>query len=141
MSFRSFSASVRFTDFTVGHDHHVLHAFLAMTLFGALYYILPRLARRDWPSASLISAHFWLCALGTVGYVAVLSIHGWQQGAQWNAAVMTPAEIAAAGLTWNVAGSISTALMTVGHLVFCGHVLWLLAPRAERRDNQPQLAR
>lgn len=141
MSLRSVSTATRFTDFVVAHEHHVLHAFLAMTLFGALYYILPRLTRRDWPSASLISAHFWLCVLGTIGYVVALSIHGIQQGAQWNATVMSPAEIAAAGLTWNVAGSISTALMTVGHLVFCGHVLWLLAPRAERRDNQPQLAR
>lgn len=141
MSLRAFSAVTRFTDFTVGQAHHLQHAFLAMALFGALYYILPRLARREWPSAALISSHFWLCVLGTLGYVAVLCVHGWQQGSQWNAAVLTPAEVAAAALPWNVAGSLCTALMTVGHLVFYGHVLWLLAPRAERRDNQPQLAR
>lgn len=141
MSMRTFSTATRFTDFTVGHAHQISHAFLAMVLFAVLYYALPRLARREWPSASLIRTHFWLCVLGTLGVVVALSIHGWIQGAQWNAATLTPAQIATDSLPWNVAVSVSTLLMTLGHLVFCGHVLWLLAPRGERRDDSAQLAR
>lgn len=141
MPLRGFSAATRFTDFMVGHAHQLSHAFLAMTFFGALYFILPRLARREWPSATLVGAHFWLCALGTLGYVAVTSLHGWIQGEQWNAAVLTPAQIAAAGQPWRVAGSACLALLATGHLAFCAHVLWLLAPRAERREGQPNVAR
>lgn len=138
---RGLSAATRFTEFMVGHAHHVSHAFLAMALFGALYYLLPRIARRDWPAAALVGAHFWLCALGTAGYVGVTSVHGWIQGGQWNAAVMSPAQIAAAGQPWHLAASGCLALLTVGHLVFCAHVLWLLAPRAERRESQATVAR
>lgn len=141
MSTRSVSVATRFTDFTVGHAQHVAHGFIAMALFAVLYYALPRLARREWPSAALIRTHFWLCALGTVGVVAALSVHGWIQGAQWNAAVLTPAQIAAASQPWNVAVTAGSLLMTLGHLVFCGHVLWLLAPRGERRDDSTQHAR
>lgn len=138
---RSVSAATRFTDFILGHEHLVLHAFLAMALFGALYYILPRLARREWPSASLVRTHFWLCALGTVGLVAVLGVHGWIQGQQWNDPAVTPAQVAASALPWNVAGTACASLLALGHLVFAAHVLWLLAPRAERRDGQPLAAR
>lgn len=141
MPLRGLSAVTRFTEFMTGHAHHVSHAFLAMTLFGALYFILPRLARREWPSASLVSAHFWLCAVGTVGYVAVTGIHGWIQGQQWNAAVLTPAQIAAAGQPWHAAATGCVALLAVGHLVFAAHVLWLLAPRADRNGAQPSVAR
>lgn len=141
MSFRGVSAVTRFTDFTLSHEHHVLHAFLAMALFGALYYILPRLARRDWPSSALVGAHYWLCALGTAGYVLVAGIHGWIQGGQWNDAALPPAQVAAAALPWNVAGTVCMGLLFLGHLVFCAHVLWLLAPRAERREGHNHNAR
>lgn len=141
MPLRGLSAATRFTDFTVSHEHHVLHAFLAMALFGALYYILPRLTRREWPSASLVSVHFWLCALGTAGFVLVTAVHGWIQGAQWNAAVLPPAQVAASALTWNVAATACVASLALGHLVFLAHVLWLLAPRAERQGGQNPHAR
>lgn len=140
-SLRSVSAVTRFTDFTLGQEQLLLQGFLAMALFGALYYIMPRLARREWPSASLVRAHFWLCALGAVGLVAVLCIHGWIQGLQWNDPAVAPAQVALSAQPWNVAGTVFTALLTLGHLVFAAHVLWLLAPRAERRDGQPLVAR
>jgi cbb3-type cytochrome oxidase subunit 1 len=110
-------------------------------LFGALYFMLPRLTRREWPSSSLIHAHFWLCAIGIAGYVVVMSIHGWMQGMQWNAAQMTPAQVAVAAYPWNVARSVFGGLLTLGHIVFCVHVIWMLIPRAERRDGPTLLAR
>jgi cytochrome c oxidase cbb3-type subunit 1 len=141
MSLRDINSVTHFTNFTVGHAHHGMHAFLAMALFGALYFMLPRLTRREWPSASLIHAHFWLCAIGIAGYVVVMSIHGWMQGMQWNAAQMTPAQVAVAAYPWNVARSVFGGLLTLGHIVFCVHVIWMLIPRAERRDGPTLLAR
>ncbi len=141
MALRDVNAVTHFTNFTIGHAHHGMHAFLTMALFGAFYFILPRLAQREWPSAALIHLHFWLCAIGTIGYVVVMSIHGWMQGMQWNAAVMTPAQIAAAAEPWNYARTICGSLMTLGHIVFCAHVLWMLAPRAEKRQGPTLFAR
>ena len=35
-----------------------------MVMFGAIYFMLPRILQREWPSASLISVHFWGTAIG-----------------------------------------------------------------------------
>ena len=61
-----------------------LYGFFAMTMFGAIYYILPRVSGVAMPSGKLITAQFWLAALGIVIYVAALAIGGLKQGQALN---------------------------------------------------------
>src|SRR5690606_39352260 len=40
------------THWTVAHAHVGAYAFVTLALFGAIYYIMPRITRREWPSAA-----------------------------------------------------------------------------------------
>ena len=52
-----------FTHYTVAHAHLGVYGFFTMIMFGATYYILPRMTGREWASASMIRMHFWLLSL------------------------------------------------------------------------------
>ncbi|MGF1483086.1 MAG: cbb3-type cytochrome c oxidase subunit I [Opitutales bacterium] len=80
MALRSVNEITHFTQFTVAHAHHGVYAFYTMVMFGAVYFFMPRILYREWPSAALISIHFWTTALGIGLYVVGLSIGGWLQG-------------------------------------------------------------
>mgnify|MGYP005852966597 CR=1 FL=1 len=69
-----------FTHWTIAHAHVGVYAFATFILFGSAYYILPRLVGREWPSARLISWHFWLVLSGIALYVVPLTVGGVLQG-------------------------------------------------------------
>jgi cytochrome c oxidase cbb3-type subunit I len=64
MSFRTISQITQFTLIAVGHTQLGLFGFYSMILFGAYYYIVPRLLERRWLSHRMVMAHFWLCVVG-----------------------------------------------------------------------------
>ncbi|MGF1449049.1 MAG: cbb3-type cytochrome c oxidase subunit I, partial [Opitutales bacterium] len=80
MALRSVNEITHFTQFTVAHAHHGVYAFFTMVMFGSVYFFMPRLLFREWPSAALISVHFWTTAIGIGIYVVGLSLGGWLQG-------------------------------------------------------------
>ncbi|MDX2111252.1 MAG: cbb3-type cytochrome c oxidase subunit I [Verrucomicrobiota bacterium] len=82
MALRQVSEITHFTHFTVGHTHQGVYAFFTMIMFGAVYYIMPRLLEREWPSAMLIRTHFWCCASGITLMIVSLMVGGWIQGTQ-----------------------------------------------------------
>jgi cytochrome c oxidase cbb3-type subunit 1 len=51
-----------------------------MTAFGSIYYILPRLVGKEWPSSCLISWHFWLALSGILLGASALILGGLIQG-------------------------------------------------------------
>ena len=79
-STRSLNAIVRFTDFTVGLQQFVNYGFLSMDIFGAAYYILPRVTGKFWPSAKLVHLHFWSSTIGGLGLALYLIICGYPAG-------------------------------------------------------------
>jgi cytochrome c oxidase cbb3-type subunit 1 len=134
-----------FTHWTVAHAHVGVYSFVTFVLFGSMYYILPRLVGREWPSARLIRWHFWLVLVGIALYVVMLTIFGVFQGL----ALLDPkvpfqrsVEVSLPGL---VARSIAGGILTAGHLVFAYHY-WLMVrgrrPAPERlplHDVRPVL--
>lgn len=76
-STRSLNAIVRFTDFTVGQQQLFNYGFVSMVIFGAAYYILPRVTGAFWPFAKLVHLHFWSCAIGGLGLALHLLICGY----------------------------------------------------------------
>jgi cytochrome c oxidase cbb3-type subunit 1 len=118
---RSVNAVTHFTHYTVGHSHLGLYAFVTMVFFGAIYFIVPRITGREWPSPRLISAHFWLVTVGVAIYVLSLSIGGWLQGLAMLDASRPFMESMLLTLPYLQARSVGGALMVLGHLVFVWH--------------------
>jgi len=140
MALRSVNEITHFTHFTVGHAHHGVYAFFTMIMFGGVYYMLPRLLKREWPSAGLIRIHFWGCAIGITIMVVALQAGGWIQGLQMNNASIPFLETVQNTIPWLKARSISGLFLTVGHIAFGINVFWMLfAAGAVRAKNGPTL--
>ena len=130
MAIRSFNETTHFTHFTVAHAHQGLYAFFTMVMFGAIYYIMPRVLLKEWPSATLIRTHFWAAAIGVTLYWIDLSIGGWIQGTEMNNASIPFLEVVRHTVPWLFARSVAGIIMTIGHLAFAVNFGWmLLAPR------------
>ena len=130
---RSVNTVTHFTHFTVAHAHLGMYAFVAITLFGGIYFVMPRVVEREWPYPRLIAAHFWLVVVGIVVYVVSLSIGGWLQGRAMLDATRPFLDSVAVTLPWLKARSIGGALMTAGHAVFAVHFLAMVFDLGPRR--------
>ncbi|MCD8481867.1 MAG: cbb3-type cytochrome c oxidase subunit I [Verrucomicrobia bacterium] len=146
MALRSVNEVTHFTHFTVGHAHHGVYAFFTMIMFGSVYYMMPRLLKREWPSAFLIHTHWWACALGIMLMVVALHIGGWIQGLQMNALdedgvpVFTFIETVRNTVPWLHARSISGLLLMIGHMAFFLNVFWMIFSKpAAVSDSKPTL--
>lgn len=119
--------TAHFTHYTIAHAHLGMYAFVTMVLFGAMYYIMPRLTGREWSSGWLISIHFWTTAVGMAIYFVGLTIGGWLQGLMLQNPSTPFLDIVAMTLPYLWSRSFAAALMTSGHFVFAflvGRMLW-----------------
>jgi cytochrome c oxidase cbb3-type subunit I len=126
MALRTVSEVTHFTHFVVGHAHHGVYAFFTMIMFGGVYYMMPRLLQREWPSATLIKLHFWGCAIGVSIMIFALQIGGWMQGMQLNDATIPFLDVVQNTIPWLKARSVSGLFLTVGHLAFAVNFFWML---------------
>lgn len=132
MALREVNLVTHFTHFTVGHAHHGVYAFFTMTMFGGIYYMMPRITRKEWPSAALIHLHFWGTAIGITIYVVGLSIGGWIQGLSMNNPDIPFIEVVKHTLPWLMSRSVGGSLMTLGHIAFAINFAWMLCYKCER---------
>lgn len=118
---REVNRVTHFTHWTVAHAHVGVYAFVTFALFGAIYYIMPRVTRREWPSPGLIRWHFWLVLIGIAAYVIVLTIAGTFQGlALLDPA--TPFQVSTERSLWGLwARSAAGLLLTAGHICFAAN--------------------
>ncbi|MDI6401378.1 cbb3-type cytochrome c oxidase subunit I [Balneolaceae bacterium ANBcel3] len=132
---RSVNEIIHFTHFVVAHAHIGLYAFVTMMLFGACYYILPRVLLREWHSKPLIKLHFWLTASGIILYVAALQYIGFFQGLAMNDPDVPFTETVTMTMPYLVARSASGVLMAAGHLIFAWLVFKMAFSPAEEVDT------
>jgi cytochrome c oxidase cbb3-type subunit 1 len=75
--FRDFVEYSAFGKFIVlAHAHINLLGWVEMAIFGALYYVVPRLSGRAIYSVRLVKVHFWIHNFGLVGMVAFFALAG-----------------------------------------------------------------
>jgi len=117
-AFRSMSAVVRFTSFATGLEQLLVYGCASMVVFGASYFILPRLTGALWPSAKLVHVHFWATALGFLAAVVAWLVGGWQNGQLLANPAVAYADILRAGASWCLVLKISAVLLLVGHVAF-----------------------
>jgi cbb3-type cytochrome c oxidase subunit I len=76
---RSFNQYIHFTNYSVAHAHLALLGFVAFTMFGMSYYMIPRIAGSALYSERLGWLHWWLTFLGFLGFFSVLTAAGLSQ--------------------------------------------------------------
>ena len=141
MAIPTLNQITHFTHYTIGHSHLGLYAFFTMMMFGAMYYITPRLVGWEWPSANLIRWHFWLAAIGILVMVGALTLGGIIQGlALYDPAVnfMNSMHFASPFL-W--VRSISGLLLTAAHVIFAVHFVMMLLQMGVKRGEPTLFAR
>ena len=120
---RGINQITHFTHFTVAHAHLGAYGFVTMVLFGAIYFMLPRVLHWEWPYPRLISLQFWLAAIGIGIYFVGLSIGGLLQGVAMLDGTRPFMESVQVTLPYLQSRSVGGALMLASHLVFVGHFL------------------
>ncbi len=134
-----------FTHWTIAHSHVGVYSFVTFVLFGSIYYIMPRLVGREWPSAPLIRWHFWSVLVGIALYVIALTIVGVLQGLALLDPQVPFQNSVAITLPGLIARSIAGIVLTAGHFIFAyNYLLMVRAPVTERvmpplYDVQPVL--
>lgn len=143
MALRTVNEITHFTHFTVGHAHHGVYAFFTMIMFGGVYYMMPRLLKREWPSAGLIKLHFWGCAIGITIMVVALQAGGWIQGLEMNNAEIAFMQTMENTIPWLKARSVSGIFLTLGHMAFAVNFFWMLfaAGRVRAKEGPTLLSR
>jgi cytochrome c oxidase cbb3-type subunit I len=128
---RTVNHVTHFTHYTIAHAHLGMYAFVTMVYFGAMYYMMPRLTGKEWPSASLIRVHFWASSIGMTLYFVLLSIGGIEQGILLNTPQVPFLQIVAKTIPYLWSRSFAGTLMTIGHVVFAISIVRMLATKGE----------
>ena len=79
-SLRTISQFTQFTLVILGQNHLFLYGFCSLILFGAIYYLLPRLLNRPIIFEGIAELHFWLSVVGFALLWFDLTIGGLIQG-------------------------------------------------------------
>jgi cytochrome c oxidase cbb3-type subunit 1 len=112
-----------------------------MVAFGAIYFLAPRLAQREWPSLALISAHFWASTAGLILCIAGLALGGLAQGAALNDPAVSFSTIASTLSPYLFVNSLGVILLAIGHLAFAVNVVRLVLQSALGGAPAPDLFR
>jgi cytochrome c oxidase cbb3-type subunit I len=84
LAIRPVNALSHYTDWTVAHVHAGTLGWNSMIIFGAIYYLVPQLWKRErMYSPMLVEVHFWLAIAGAFVYVFAMWNSGITQGLMW----------------------------------------------------------
>jgi len=86
MSIKAVNALSHYTDWTIGHVHSGAMGWVGFISFGALYYLVPVMWKRQrLYSVRLVSWHYWIATIGIVLYITAMWVSGIMQGLMWRA--------------------------------------------------------
>ena len=133
--------TLKLTQFSLtgyGYEILAIYGFFSMCAFGGIYFIVPRITRREWLSRRFISWHFWLTVYG-VGTVVVCSIMGGLfQGQAQEAYGSAWMDAATRSYAYNIGTTIAWSFILFGSIFFLLHLLLMWA-RLGRRSQHPTL--
>lgn len=126
-SFRTVSGLTHSTARDMAHTQLLLQGFIAMTFYGGLYYIVPRLVEHGWPDRWLITVHFWLAVIGLALTFLPLLIGGIVQGLAMNRDTVPWDQVISRimpYLKWRTFGMV---ILGLGHLALAANLALMLA--------------
>ena len=115
-SIRAVAKFSQFTFFSVAQTQLLLGGAFTFMILGGIYFLVPRLAGKPWPSAALIRIHFAAVLAGLVLQVGGLFAAGWIQGGDLNHPAVSFPAIAGHVRLWLVAATAGQALTLLGSL-------------------------
>ncbi len=146
MSIRAVNSLRHYTDWTIGHVHSGALGWNGMITFGALYYLVPVLWKRErLYSLQLVSWHFWLATIGIVLYAASMWVTGIMEGLMWREVdangflVNSFADTVAAKFPMYVVRALGGGLFLIGAIIMC-YNLWMTVKRAPAKEASLAIA-
>jgi cytochrome c oxidase cbb3-type subunit 1 len=118
VTLRRVSEITNFTWFIPAQTQFILYGFFAMTMFGAIYYIVPRIAGIEFCNRKAITAHYWFAGLGILIYALPLALGGIQQGRALDDKTKSFMEVMTGTLMPLRISTTGDFLMLVAHIVF-----------------------
>ena len=131
----------RRTQFSLAETSHQvlgIYCFFTMIMFGAMYFIIPRLVKCEWRSGGWIRFHFWFSAYGSVCMAVSLFVGGFDQGSSMLNPISTMQDGVLTASSFAVGRSVGWLLIMIGNFVFFFHVL-LMVLRLGKRSTEPTL--
>ncbi len=121
-----------------GFEILVLYGFFSFVMFGAIYFIVPRITRREWLSRRLIKMHFLFSAYGILAIVIFAILGGLQQGMGQEDWTQPWAGAADRAYPYAVGTTIAWCFILFSNFFFFIHLtlMWL---RLGRRSSHPTL--
>ena len=119
------SRVTEFTWFGPAQTQLQLYGFFAMTIFGAIYHLLPRVVGFEWPFPKLARVHFWVSLPGVVLLVLPLAIGGVEQGLKLNNPDIVFMDAMKATLPFLRISTIGLMLLLFGNLLFALNIFGL----------------
>lgn len=142
MSIKVVNSLSHYTDWTIGHVHSGALGWNALVSFGALYFLVPKLWKRErLYSLRLVNLHFWFATMGIVLYITAMWISGIMQGLMWRTydelgfLQYSFIETVEAMHPYYVIRAMGGVLFLVGALIMV-YNLWMTA-KGKTRDEAP----
>jgi cytochrome c oxidase cbb3-type subunit 1 len=142
LSIRAINTVLRFTMFREFNMFLWVYGFFSFTVFGSMYYIVPRLLNFGWRSAFLIKAHYYASLYGILLMVIMLGVGGIMQGVTLENAdpVVTIVNADQVALNWYIGSTACICLISIGNGIFALHLGWMLLDWLRQRVQSNRLA-
>lgn len=121
-----------------GFEILAIYGFFSFVMFGAVYFIVPRVTRREWLSRRLIKMHFLFSMYGIITVALVALFGGLQQGIGQEDWAQPWSNAATRAYPYAVATTIAWCFILISNIFFFLHLtlMWL---RLGRRSTHPTL--
>ncbi|WP_367871575.1 cbb3-type cytochrome c oxidase subunit I [Luteolibacter sp. Populi] len=121
-----------------GFDILGVYGFFSFIAFGVIYFVVPRITRREWLSSRLIKMHFFLSLYGVALVVIVALFGGAMQGIGLEDYKMPAEDASMRAYPYAVATTLAWCFLLFSNVFFFFHLtlMWL---RLGRRSSHPTL--
>lgn len=129
----------RYAQFSYAQDGAqwaAIYMFFTMSMFGAIYFIIPRVTGCEWVSGSRIRFHFWFSAYGSIALFFMLIAGGMFMGTSIDNPTSSgePAVVFTRG--FRIGTAIAWTFILLSHLTFFYH-LAIMVLNQGKRAGQP----
>jgi cytochrome c oxidase cbb3-type subunit I len=121
-----FSRLTQFTWFGAAQTQLQLYGFFTITMFGAIYYILPRAVGIEFRFPKLIRVQHWFAMLGIILFVASLASGGIEQGMKLNDPSVAFADVTKTVLPFLRVSTTGLLLLVIANLLFALNIFAMI---------------
>ncbi|NNM31370.1 MAG: hypothetical protein HKO57_17795, partial [Akkermansiaceae bacterium] len=135
--------SIKYIQFSMtgyGYEIMALYGVFSMCTFGGIYFIVPRVTRREWLSRRFIKWHYYLSVYGALTIVGSSIFGGFLQGQAQEFWDMPWMDAATRGYAYGIGTTVAWAFILFANLFFFVHLILMWA-RLGRRSQHPTLLR